>query len=103
MRTRLIALRERQALLAARAEAERTRLGGYVAHAEAAFAWVDRARGAVDEAAHHPWLIAAGVLILFALRPRRVLRLAASGWSMWQLVRRLRRWWASAGPVARAL
>lgn len=98
MRARLIALRERRALLAARAESERARLGGYVAHADAALAWVERGRSAVQEAARHPWLLAAGVLVLFALRPKRVLRLAASGWSLWQVVRRLQRWWSSVAP-----
>lgn len=100
MRGRLIALRERQAALAARAESERARLGEYVAHADAALAWMERGRAALEEAARHPWAIAAGVLVLFALRPKRVLRLAASGWSLWQLVRRVRRWWEGAAPRA---
>lgn len=100
MRARLIAVRERQVLLAARAQIERDNLQGYVAQADAVLAWVTRGRQAVEEAKRHPLLLAAGVLLLFALRPRRVLRLAASGWSAWQLYRRVRRWWLNQVPGA---
>jgi hypothetical protein len=100
MRSRLLALRERQVRLAARAQTERENLQGYVAQADAVLAWVTRGRQAVDEAKRHPLLLAAGALLLFALRPRRLLRLLASGWSAWQLYRRVRRWWLTQAPGA---
>ncbi len=100
MRARLIALRERQVRLAARAHTEREHLKGYLAQADVVLGWVTRGRQAVDEAKRHPLFLAAGVLLLFALRPQRFLRLVTTGWSAWQLYRRVRRWWASQAPGA---
>jgi hypothetical protein len=105
MRARLIALRERRALLVARAQGEREALAGTLRRAEAALAWVERARGVLQDAAHRPLLVFGAVLALAVLRPRRALKLAAAGWSAWRLVRRVQRWWArlaSRGPAPAA-
>lgn len=102
MRARLIALRERRALLVARAQAEREALAGTLDRAEKALAWVERARGMLQEAAHRPLLVVGAVLVFAALRPRRALKLAAALWSAWRLARRAQRWWARLAPRAPA-
>lgn len=92
-RTRLIVLRERRARLVERAHAERERLAAFVSRAEAAYSWIDLGRRLLDGARRQPLIVAAGAALLVALRPRRALKLLASGWSLWQLYRRARRWW----------
>lgn len=99
MRERLLALRERQALLAARAQAEREQLAVHLARAEAALAWLERGRKALEEVRRRPLLLAAAALLVVAWRPRRALRLLAGGWSAWRLYRRARRWWDRLAPL----
>jgi len=36
------------------------------------------------------------------MRPRRTLKLLVSGWSLWRLYRRARRWWDRLASVAAA-
>lgn len=55
----------------------------------------DQARGALQWLKAHPLVPLAGVALLVAARPRRMLRLALKGYGAWQLWRRARRWWAA--------
>ena len=98
MRARLIALRERQTRLAVRAQGEREELAMQLARADAALAWLERGRSVLAQARRRPLLLAAAVLLVLAWRPRRVLKLLASGWSLWQLYRRAQRWWERIAP-----
>ena len=99
MRARLLELRERQLRLAACAQAEREQLALQLERADAALAWLERGRDMVAEVRRRPLLLAAAALLVMAWRPRRVLKLLASGWSLWQLYRRAQRLWASLGPA----
>jgi hypothetical protein len=78
MRARLLELVARKAALTERSRAERERLA----------ALLGEARG--------PFALAAGAALLIALRPRRVLRWLARGWSTLQIYRAARLWWSSA-------
>ena len=98
MRARLVALRERRVLLTARAQLEREQLAVQLAHADAALAWLERGRSALEAARRRPLLLAAAAVLILLWRPRRVLRLLASGWSLWQLYRRAQRWWERIAP-----
>jgi hypothetical protein len=99
MRNRLIGLRERRAQLVERARAERERLGVLVSRAEQALSWIEAGRRAFDEARRRPLVVLACAALLAAMRPRRALKLLASGWSLWQLYRRLRGGWRLAAPL----
>lgn len=100
MRARLIELRERQVLLTACAQLEREQLAAQLERADAALAWLERGRSALAAAGRRPLLLAATAALILILRPRRVLRLLASGWSLWQLYRRAQRWWERIAPPA---
>lgn len=102
MRARLIALRERRTQLTERARGERERLAALLAQADAVSAWIDLGRRMLDEAKRRPLAVAVGAALLFALRPKRALKWLASGWSLWQLYRRARRWWLRFAPAAEA-
>lgn len=78
MRARLFQLAARKAALVERARAERERTAELLGEAS------------------RPFALAAGALVLVALRPRRVLRWLASGWSVLQLYRAARLWWSRA-------
>lgn len=96
IRARLIALREKRAALVARAQGERDRLAGYVDRVDTALQWAERGREWVAELRRRPLLIAAAIAVLLVVRPRRVLRLAASGLWMWRLYRGIRPFISSA-------
>lgn len=98
MRARLIALRERQMRLAVRAQVEREELAVQLARADAALAWLERGRSALEAVRRRPLLLAAAAALILILRPRRVLKLLASGWSLWRLYRRAQRWWERIAP-----
>lgn len=98
MRARLIELRERRQLLAARAQLEREQLAVQLAHADAALAWLERARSVLEALRQRPLVLAAATALILVLRPRRVLSLLASGWSLWQLYRRAQDWWERIAP-----
>ena len=100
IRARLVELRERQVLLAARAQLEREELAIRLERADAALVWLARGRDLVAEVRRRPLLLAAAVLLVMAWRPRRVLKLLASGWSLWRLYRRAQRWWERIAPLA---
>ena len=91
-RERLIALRERRAELIARADSEREAIAGMLARGDAATRWLHAGTGALAELRRHPAWIAGGVGLLFALRPKRVLKWLASGWSLWRVYRGARAW-----------
>lgn len=103
MRARLIALRERRAALAARAEREREALDAWLARADIVQGWIGAGRDLGRAVLRRPWLVAAAVALLVALRPRRAFRWIATGWSLARLARNLWRWWQRLAPeTARA-
>lgn len=71
----------------------------HLARADSALAWIGRGRAALEELRRRPLLLAAVALLALLWRPRRVLKLFASGWSAWQLYRRALRWWGRFGPL----
>lgn len=97
MRSRLLLLAERRARLAARAGAERESLAAFMARSDGAVRMASRAlaggRRLLDELRRQPLLVAAGVALLVALRPRRALGWALKGWTLWRTVRSAQRWW----------
>ena len=101
MRARLIELRERRAVLRARAQSEREQLGVHLARADVVLAWLERGRSVLEQARRRPLLLATAATLILLWRPRRVLRLLASGWSLWRLYRRALRWWTSVAPLVR--
>ena len=99
-RRRLIALSQQRARLVGRARVERAHLGAVAARIESKFRWVDAAHKGVQRVRRHPLLLAAGIALLFVLRPRGAVKLLASGWSLWQLYQRARRLWTVAVALA---
>ena len=99
-RDRLIALSQQRTRLVARARVEREHLGAVAARIEAKFWWVDAAHNGVDGVRRHPLLLAAGVVLLFVLRPRGAVKLLVSSWSLWRLYQRARRLWTVAAALA---
>lgn len=106
MRERLLSLAERRARLAVHAQAEREQLVVLLAPADAAatvaVSLFQAGRRAVEEARRHPLILAAIVVLLVALRPRRVFGLLLRGWSLWRLYRGASGWWRRFAAVASA-
>ena len=94
-RDRLIALSQQRTRLVGRARVEREHLGAVAARIESKFWWVDAAHKGVERVRRHPLLLAAGIALLVALRPRGAVKLLASSWSLWQLYQRARRLWTA--------
>jgi hypothetical protein len=92
-RERLILLAERRALLCQRAQAERESLAAVLGRTDEAAVLLLRLRGIIDELRKQPWLVAGGVALLVALRPRRALGWLMKGWSAWRMYRGAQRWW----------
>jgi hypothetical protein len=90
IRERLLALRERRAILIARAEHQRNGLAELVVRAETATMWLERGRALYRRLSAHPLWVAAGVALVVALRPRRSLSLIATALSLWRGWRSLR-------------
>ena len=84
IRERLIAVRERRATLIERSEHQRENAAVLVGRAETAFAWIDRVRSLGHTLRAHPVWVAAGVALLVALRPRKMLRLFGMGMTLWR-------------------
>lgn len=104
IREKLLALRERRAVLISRCETQRSEVFALVERVERATAWVDRAKAAALKLRAHPLWIAGGVALLVAVRPRKALKLFATGFSMWRSWRSLRAMidrFAPAQPAAR--
>ncbi len=97
MRGRLLLLAERRAGLAARASAERESLAAFMARTDGPVRMANSALAAgrrlLDEARRQPLLVAAGAVLLIALRPRRALGWALKGWTLWRTIRSAQRWW----------
>lgn len=94
MRERLIRLAERRALLQARARAERESLAALVAKSDEWTAVLEGARRVGAQLRRQPWIVAAGIALLVALRPRRALGWLMKGWTAWRIYRGARRWFA---------
>lgn len=90
MREKLIALRERRALLVSRAEHQREAAFVLIQKAETATAWFDRARSMLRNVQRHPLWIVAGVALLVALRPGKAFKWFATGLSLWRTWRSVR-------------
>ncbi|HUJ87851.1 MAG TPA: YqjK family protein [Burkholderiales bacterium] len=99
-REHLIALRERRAELVARADTEREAIAAMLARTDAATRWLEAGAGAIAELRRHPSWIAGSLALLFVLRPKRVLKWLASGWSLWRVYRGARAWLFRAAPAA---
>jgi len=84
IRERLIALRERRAHLAARADIQRAEILVMVERAEVATAWMDRATAIARWLRGQPLLIAGAVALLVVLRPGRTVKWFATGISLWR-------------------
>lgn len=97
MRARLLAIVERRARLAVRANSERESLAAFMAHTDGPVRMATTALAAgvrlLDEVRKQPLLAAAGAVLLIVLRPRRALGWALKGWSLWRTVRSVQRWW----------
>lgn len=100
MRERLIALRVRRASLGARAEAERSALEGWLVRTDRWSRWAGAGASLLGELRRSPLLITGAMLLLFALRPKRVLGWAFRAWSLWQVARRMRASWRRLAPAA---
>ena len=99
-RERLIALRERRAELIASAGSEREAIAGLLARTDVVSLWFEAGIAAGAELRRHPVWIAGGVGLLLVLRPKRVLKWLASGWSVWRVYRGARAWLLRAVPTA---
>lgn len=84
IREKLIALRERRALLVSRAEQQREGVVAIVERAEVAMHWFDRARAFGQKLRANPLWVVAGAAVLVALRPRKVFKVLATGFSLWR-------------------
>ena len=91
-RARLIRLAERRVRLQERAQAEREGLAALIGRTDEAAVVLQRLRRILDELRSRPWLVAGGIALLFALRPRRALGWLMKGWSAWRLYRGAQRW-----------
>ena len=92
MRSRLLAVHQRRGALLARAAAERATLGAALARIESAERWIDRGAALVRRAGHRPLWVVGAIAFVIGLLPRRALKWAATGWSLWRLWRRARPW-----------
>ena len=92
IRERLLAVREKRAALIAQAGRQRAELHALVRRTDAAAVWVERARALLERAWAHPVWLAAALALLVALRPRKTLRWAATGFSLWRSWRGLKAW-----------
>jgi len=101
-RSKLIRLAERRMRLLERARTERESLAAVVARTDEVAVVVVRIRDLLGQAVRQPWLLAAGVALLVALRPRRAFGWLMRGWGAWRMYRSAMRWWrqVSAGHGA---
>ncbi|HTL25772.1 MAG TPA: YqjK family protein [Burkholderiales bacterium] len=99
-RSRLISLGEHRARLLGRARVEREQLLLDVTRIDASLSWIDVVSKGVHQARRHPLLVALGVAIVVALRPRNTVNLAITALSLWRLYHRARRVWTLASTLA---
>ena len=84
IRERLLALRERRALLVGRAEDQRHEMRAIAGRLKRAAAWYDRARAIGRRLRANPLWVVAGVALLVAARPRKALKLFTTAYSLWR-------------------
>jgi len=92
MRERLLYLAEQRARLSTQSRMEREHLAALLGPADAVGSMALSALRALDEARRHPLILAAIVVLLVALRPRRVFSMLVRGWSVWRLYRGASDW-----------
>lgn len=92
MRERLLFLAEQRARLAAQARDEREHLAALLGPADAVGSMAQSVLRTLAEVRRHPVILAAIVLLLVALRPRRVFSMLVRGWSAWRLYRGASDW-----------
>ena len=92
-RAKLLELAERRSRLVERARTEREQLARAFAGTDTAASLLARAGRIVEGIRQQPLVVAAGVALLVALRPRRALGWLMKGWSAWRLYRGAQRWW----------
>lgn len=91
MNAKLLELAERRATLVERAATQRTDLSQRLAPWQGALGVVDQGVAAVRYIRNHPELLAAAVAFAVVIRPRRVVSLLQRGWTLWRMVRVVRR------------
>lgn len=84
IREQLLAVREKRARLVADADEQRNALMAVVKKVARATVWYDRAKAFGRKVRRNPLLLAAGVALVVAVRPRNALKLAATGISLWR-------------------
>jgi hypothetical protein len=103
IREKLLALRERRALLIAQAGEQRSDVLVIVGRVERAASWYDRAKAIGRKLRANPLWVAAGVALLVAVRPRKAAKLFTTAYSLWRGWRSLNRLierYAPANPPA---
>ena len=91
MSRRLARLAERRSGLLERIAAQRAELAAAAAPLRARLRLADRGIAAFRGLRRHPGLIVLGVLLVFALRPRRVVTWLKRGWWVWEIGQSLQR------------
>ena len=84
IRERLLALREKRALLISRADDQRHDVLEIAGRLERAAAWYDRARAIGRRLRANPLWVVAGVALLVAARPRKAIKLFTTAYSVWR-------------------
>lgn len=90
MSKRLIELAERRERLVALAALQRSELSRKLFPLKAGCAVVDKGAMALRYLQQHPAVVAGGVGLLVALRPRKALAWLKRGWFAWRVVQKLR-------------
>jgi hypothetical protein len=87
---RLIELAERRERLVALAASQRSEFSSNLAPLKIGCAIADKGIMAVRYLQQHPALVAGGVGLLVALRPRKAIGWLRRGWFAWRMVQKLR-------------
>lgn len=90
MSRRLIELAERRERLIALAASQRSEFSRSISPFKAGFAVADKGVMAVRYLQAHPALVAGGVGLFVALRPRKAFAWMRRGWFAWRMVQKLR-------------
>lgn len=104
MRAKLLSLHARRAMLVSRIADNRERVGAILDRADAASLWLTAGAAAAARAGEgikrNPLLFGAGVALLVAARPRRVMSWLLRGWSLYQVYKRGSALWQDIAPAA---
>lgn len=90
MSQRLIQLAERRERLVARIAAQRSELSRNLFPLKAGCAVADKGLQALRYMQQHPALVAGGVGMLVAMRPRKAFAWLKRGWLAWRMIKKLR-------------